>query len=129
MNQRSEDARLRLELSQAHARNEARAAQALIDDFVAQCRERGIAPEPLRARLIGGPEVKTDKTGWYIRNNKSVAIGENGEFYLMTVPGSLANRVRGVKLEPSLPTLVINRGGRDGDAGDLAEFLAARLAQ
>lgn len=128
MNQRREDARLRFELSQGQARNEAIAAQRLIDEFVATCRERGIAPEPLRASLISGPAVKTDKQGWYIRANKSLAIGEGGEFYQLTVPGSMMDRLRGVKLQPTQPVLVVNRGGRDGDAGDLADFLAWRLA-
>ena len=32
-------------------------------------------------------------------------------------------RVRGVKLEPSSPPMHIGRGGRDGETGDLKEFL------
>lgn len=125
---RAEDARRRLELAQSGARAEAVAAQRLIDEFVRQARAKGIAPEPLRARLIGGPEVRTDRTGWYIRANRSVAIGEDGAYYLLTVPGAFTDRFRGVKLEPTQPVLVVNRGGRDGDSGDLAEFLDARLA-
>ncbi|MGJ6981657.1 hypothetical protein ACSDQ9_14200 [Aestuariimicrobium soli] len=128
MNQRREDAKLRFELSQGQARNEAVAAQKLIDEFVDTCRARGIAPEPLKARLMTGQVVKTDQSGWYIRANKSLAIGEGGEFYQLTVPGSLMDRLRGVRLQPTQPVLVVNRGGRDGDAGDLADFLAWRLA-
>ncbi|WP_022908986.1 hypothetical protein [Aestuariimicrobium kwangyangense] len=128
MNQRREDAKLRFELSQGQARSEAVAAQKLIDDFVATCVERGIAPEPLKARLMTGQVVKTDRKGWYIRANKSLAIGDGGEFYQLTVPGSMLERLRGVNLEPTQPVLVVNRGGRDGDAGDLADFLAWRLA-
>ncbi len=129
MNQRAEDARRRLELSQSTARNEAIAAQKLIDAFVAECRARQIAAEKLRARLLNGAEVRTDRTGWYIRANRSVAIGEDGSYFVLTVTGSFIHRLRGVTLEPSLPVLVVNRGGRDGDSGDLAEFLAWRLAQ
>lgn len=128
MNQRREDAKLRFELSQGQARSEAAAAQKQIDEFIATCRERGIAPEPLKARLMTGQVVKTDRRGWYIRANQSLAIGEGGEFFQLTVPGSFLNRIRGVSLEPSQPVLVVNRGGRDGDAGDLADFLAWRLA-
>lgn len=129
MNQRAEDARRRLELSQTAARSEAVAAQKLIDAFVAECRSRSIAAEPLRARLLNGVEVRTDRTGWYIRANRSVAIGEDGSYFVLIVAGSFINRVRGVRLEPRPPVLVVNRGGRDGDSGDLAEFLSWRLAQ
>lgn len=126
---RRQDARLRAEMTQSHNRGESVEAQKLIDAFLVDVRARGIAPEPLRARLISGGEVKTDKTGWYIRANRSVAVGEDGSYYALTVPGTLMDRLRGVKLSPTLPPLVVARGGRDGESGDLAEFLAWRLQQ
>lgn len=127
-NQRRDDARRRVELTEAAARNEAIAAQKLIDDFVAEAKARGVRPEPLRATLIGGGEVKTDQSGWYLRRNHSLAIGTGGEYYVLTVPGGGAlSRFRGVKLTPTPPSLQVGRGGRDGETGDLAEFLQWRL--
>lgn len=128
LSDRQRAARIRHELSQGHARAEAAQAKVLIDEFIAEARARGIEPRPLKATLLSGHIVKTDKVGWYLRNNHSVAIDVDGNYYTMTVPGGLMERVRGVKLEPTLAPLVIGRGGRDGETGDLKEFLAWVLA-
>ncbi len=125
---RAEEAAHRAELAAAREQAESREAQRLIDEFLVQARARGIAPEPLRATLYDGHAVKTDKTGWYLRKNKSLAIGEDGSYYVLTVPGGLRERLTGVRLEPSPPPLVIGKGGRDGESGSLADFLAWRLA-
>lgn len=125
---RAEEAARRAELAAAHERGESRAAQAMIDSFVTEARERGIAPEPLRATLLSGQSVKTDQQGWYLRKNRSVAVGADGNYYVLTVPGGLAERIRGAKLRPTPPPLVVGKGGRDGETGDLAEFLRRRLA-
>ena len=98
-------------------------AQRLIDAFVVEARARGIAPEPLRATLFDGHGVKTDRSGWYLRKNKSVAIGDDGAYYVLTVPGGLRERFTGVRLQPTPPPLEVGRGGRDGETGDLADFL------
>lgn len=125
---RAEEAARRAELAAAHERGENKAAQTLIDSFVAEARTRGVAPEPLRATLLSGQSVKTDQQGWYLRKNRSVAVGTDGNYYVLTVPGGLAERVRGARLRPTPPPLVIGKGGRDGETGDLAEFLRRRLA-
>ncbi|MGO1971481.1 MAG: hypothetical protein ACTH2Q_00840 [Propionibacteriaceae bacterium] len=125
---RAEEAARRAELAAAHERGENKAAQALIDSFVAEARTRGVAPEPLRATLLSGQSVRTDQQGWYLRMNRSVAVGTDGNYYVLTVPGGLAERVRGARLRPTPPPLVIGKGGRDGETGDLAEFLRRRLA-
>jgi hypothetical protein len=124
---RAEEAARRAELAAAQARGESREAQKLIDEFVAAAKAKGIPPHPLRAALYGGQSLKTDKLGWYIRKNQSIAIGEDGSYYVLTVPGGLRERFTGVKLRPSPPPLVIGRGGRDGESGDLADFLKWRL--
>jgi hypothetical protein len=124
---RAEEAARRAELEAAQARGESREAQKLIDEFVAAAKAKGIAPRPLRATLYGGQSVKTDKVGWYIRKNQSIAIGEDGSYYMLTVPGGWRERFSGVKLHPSLPPLVIGKGGKDGESGDLADFLKWRL--
>ena len=126
MDQRAERAaaaQRRIELSAQAAKREAAAAQILIDKFVADAKEIGMKPVPLKAHTLDGHRVKTDKSGWYIRQSKSLAIGENGEFYILTVPGGWVERFRGTKLHPSDPPLHIGKGGRDGETGDLKEFL------
>lgn len=128
-NQRAEDARRRLEMAEGAARGEAQAAQKLIDEFVAEATARGITAVPLRATLLSGHEVKTDQSGWYLRKNRSLAIGTNGHYYVLTVPGGWGERLRGVKLRPTAPSLQVGRGGRDGETGDLKEFLGWRLEQ
>ena len=127
--QRRRDAQVRDQLSRGNALNESARAQQLVDGFVTEARNRGIPTVALVAQLMDGREVKTDKRGWYIRANRSVAVGEDGSYYVLTVPGGWRERVRGVKLEPSPPPLVVGRGARDGDSGDLSTFLAWRLDQ
>jgi hypothetical protein len=124
---RAEEAARRAELAANANRAESKQAQVLIDRFVADARERGIATVPLRATLYGGQSVKTDKVGWYLRKNQSLAIGEDGSYYVLTVPGGWRERLSGVKLKPSPPPMVVGKGGRDGESGDLAEFLRWRL--
>jgi len=124
---RGEEAARRAELAAGQERAESAQAQVLVDQFVADARAAGIAPEPLRATLYSGQRAKTDKSGWYLRKNQSLAIGDDGSYYVLTVPGGLKERLRGVRLEPSPPPLVVGKGGRDGESGDLAEFLRWRL--
>jgi hypothetical protein len=124
---RAEEAARRAELAASQERAESKQAQVLIERFVADAKARGIAPQPLRATLYSGKSVKTDKVGWYLRKNESLAIGDDGSYYVMTVPGGLRERLSGVKLKASPPPLVIGKGGRDGESGDLAEFLRWRL--
>ncbi len=120
---RREAARRMADLAASARRGEAAAAQELIDDFLVRVRERGIAPERLQATQLDGRVVKTDKTGWYVDRKRSVAIGEGGEWYVLVVPSSALSRFTGVKLEASPPEMVVGRGGRDGESGDLADFL------
>ena len=124
---RAEEAARRAELAAAQERAESQQAQKLIDEFVAAAKAKGIAPGPLRATLYTGQSVKTDKVGWYLRKNQSLAIGEDGSYYVLTVPGGLRERISGVKLQPKPPPLIVGKGGRDGESGDLVDFLRWRL--
>lgn len=124
---RAEEAARRAELAAAQERGESQQAQKLVDAFCAEARTRAIAPEPLRATLYSGQSVKTDQRGWYLRKNQSLAIGEDGAYYVLTVPGGLRERLTGVKLNPSPPPLIVGKGGRDGESGDIADFLQWRL--
>lgn len=124
---RAEEAARRVELAAAQERGESQQAQKLIDAFVTEARARGLASEPLRATLLTGQSVKTDKVGWYLRKNRSLAIGEDGNYYVLTVPGGLRERLSGARLQPTPPPLVVGKGGRDGESGSLADFLRWRL--
>lgn len=117
------------ELAEAAAEAEARKAQALIDAFVVDARERGLAPVDLVAVSARGAKVKTGLQGWYLRRNHALAVSVDGGYYILTLTGepSLAERVRGVRLQPTRPSLTVGRGGRDGESGPLAGFLAAAL--
>ena len=120
---RAEDAARRAEMEAQAVRAEAAQAQVLIDDFVTRAKAKGIAPVPLRATLYTGQSVKTDKVGWYLRKNETLAIGDDGAYYILTVPGGLKERLRGVHLEPSPPPMSVGKGGKDGDTGDLKDYL------
>lgn len=125
--QRREDAARRAEMAAAGARAEAAAAQRQIDAFVAELSRRGIAPEPLSACLLNGTRAKCDRVGWYVNAARTIAIGPQGEYYQLTVPGRALARFRGVSVPVAQPSLVVARGGRDGESGDLSDFLARAL--
>ena len=126
-NQRHADAQRRLELAAAAANAEAAAAQPLLDAFVAEATARGLAPEPLQATLLTGRRVKTPLKGWYVNAARTIAVGPGGEFYNLVTAGSSMARFTGVTVEPARPVTEIGRGGRDGETGPLADFLARAL--
>lgn len=126
--ERAADARRRVELGEQAARREAKAAQTMIDEFIQKAHAQGISPVPLKARTLDGHVVKTDKTGWYIRQNKSIAIDVDGGYHSLTVPGGWMERLKGVKLQVDQPSLSVGKGGRDGETGTLKEFLGWVLA-
>ena len=123
-NSRAEDARRREEMAAAALRNESIAAQVQVDEFVATAKSRGLTPEPLRAQLMDGTRVKSDQVGWYLNKARTLAIAPDGRFFQLLTTGGRLARFTGVKLSPSPPPLVIGRGGRDGETGDLKDFLA-----
>ena len=126
-NSRAEDARRREEMAAAALRNESIAAQVQVDEFVATAKSRGLTPEPLRAQLMDGTRVKSDQVGWYLNKARTLAIAPDGRFFQLLTTGGRLARFTGVKLSPSPPPLVIGRGGRDGETGDLKDFLARAL--
>jgi hypothetical protein len=108
---------------------ESEQARALLADFVRTARERGLPTVALRARAMNGRTLyRTGLTGWYLKRNGSLAVDENGDYYVMSAPTSIGSRLRGVTLSPSDPPLVVGRGGRDGESMPLAELLELRLA-
>ncbi|BBH63755.1 hypothetical protein ACTI_04400 [Actinoplanes sp. OR16] len=107
---------------------EARQAAALLDGFVRQAAERGLDPHSLTARTLDGRSTyKTNMRGWYLRSDRSIAVGEDGEYYILTVPASLRARFTGADLSPSRPRLIVGAGGGDGQPIPLKELLDRRL--
>ena len=107
---------------------EAREAAALLDDFVRRAAEREIPPHTLTARTFDGRATyRTHVRGWYLKSNRSVAVGEDGEYYVLTVPASLRARFAGADLKPSTPRLIVGAGGGDGETIPLAQLLDKRL--
>jgi hypothetical protein len=114
-------------LDAARAR-EAAEAGALLTDFVARAAERGLTPGVLSATSYDGRTTyRTKLRGWYLKSNRSVAVGADGQFYALTVPPSLRARFTGADVEPSTPRLVIGAGGGDGETMPLAQLLQRRL--
>ncbi|TQL01240.1 hypothetical protein [Cellulomonas sp. SLBN-39] len=113
----------------ARQRAESDRARALILAFLDDARAAGVAPEPLHARSYDGrARFRTPLHGWYLRRDRTVAVGTDGEFYVLTAPSSLAARLRGVQPAPQEPPLVIGAGGKDGESIDMADALARVLA-
>lgn len=126
----SSDARVRraeaLERAQAA---EARQASALIAQFVADAGAAGLEPEPLTARSYdGSTRYRTNVSGWYLKKDRTIGVGTDGSFYVLSAPKSLSARLRGITLEPTPPPLEVGRGGRDGESMPMADALAKRLA-
>jgi hypothetical protein len=107
---------------------EAAQAGALLADFVRRAAQRGLRPEVLSARSFDGRATyRTRLRGWYLKSNRSVAVGEDGAYYVLTVPSSLRARFRGAEVAPSPPRLVVGAGGGDGETIPLAQLLERRL--
>jgi len=107
---------------------EAAEAAALLADFVRQAGERGLTPSVLSARSFDGRATyRTKVRGWYLKQNKSVAVGEDGGYYVLSVPSSLRARFTGADVRPSVPRLIVGAGGGDGETVPLAQLLRRRL--
>lgn len=109
--------------------SESAKASILLAAFAKDASAAGLQPEQLLARSYSGrATLRTDITGWYLKRDHSVGVSVDGLFYLLHAPGSLRERLKGVKLEPSAPPLELGRGARDGESMPLSESLAKRLA-
>jgi hypothetical protein len=118
-----ERARLRAEAAEAER------ATLVVAGFLARVRELGLPAEPLRARAYSGSATyRTGLRGWYLQPQGSLAIGEDGGFYVLISPAGLGSRLRGVRIAPSPPPLAVGRGARDGESMSLKELLDRRLA-
>jgi hypothetical protein len=107
---------------------EAREARELVAEFVREAGERGLPTSRLTARAYNGrTSYRTGLRGWYLRADRSLAVGTDGELYLLSVPASLRARLTGATVPPQQPRLVVGEGGRDGESIPLRTLLRARL--
>jgi hypothetical protein len=103
-------------------------AQLLIHRFVADAVRAGLPTEELAALpWRGGGRYRTGITGWYLRNNRTVGVGLDGNYYVLIVPPARFGRWRTVHLTPTPPPLRVGEGARDGESIDLATLLEMRL--
>lgn len=127
---RREAAGAHAEALAARQRAESARARALIEEFLVAVRADGPAPVPLHVRSYDGrARYRTPVQGWYLRRDETVGVGTDGAFYVLTTPGSLAARFRGVRPAPQDPPLVIGAGGKDGESIDMADALRRVLAR
>jgi len=121
-------------LRKAQAMARARAAESqqaavLVKKFAEDALAAGIKPEPLTARAYNGStRYRTQVTGWYLKRDRSIGVGTDGIFYVLSTAGGIRERFTGVRLPPGEPMLEIGRGARDGESMPLSEALANRLA-
>ena len=109
---------------------EAARAHEMLREFVGRALAQGPAPEPLVARGYDGRHAyRTPLRGWYLRQDRNVAVDTDGEFYVLRAPGGLRAMVRGVRPQPSDPPLVIGAGGKDGESLDLSVAITRVLAR
>lgn len=104
---------------------EAEEAGRLLAEFVRQAPATKVR---LHARSYDGRHrYRTALSGWYLTPDERFAVGEDGRFYILTVPGSLRALVTGAAVAPARPRLVIGEGGRDGERIALRELLDRAL--
>ena len=107
---------------------EAEQAGRLLADFVRRATERGLPTVVLRAKAFDGHATyRTRLRGWYLKANRSVAVGADGRYYVLTVPSSLRARFTGADVTPSAPRLIVGAGGGDGETMPLEKLLQRRL--
>lgn len=126
--QRAEAVRVQAERLQARQDAEHARAGALLHDFVEAASAAGLAPEDLQVRGYGGRgTARTPLRGWYLRVDRTAGVSTDGDFYVLTAPLSLLDRVRGVRPVPAKPPLILGAGGKDGESVALADALERLL--
>lgn len=98
-------------------------ARRLLAEFVVVAREH-LPAQPLRVLGYGGRgSARSTVTGWYLRGDRTSGLSTAGEFYVLTAPLSLRERLLGVDLSPAPPPMVLGAGGKDGESIDLPDAL------
>lgn len=126
--QRAEAVRVQAERLLARQDAEHLQAEAMLREFAATARTAGLAPVPLRVRGYGGRgTARTPLTGWYLRVDRTAGVSTDGDFYVLTGPIGLLDRVRGTRPLPHRAPLTLGAGGKDGDSLPLADALERLL--
>lgn len=108
---------------------ESEQAQALLDRFVDDALAAGLPTEELTARPWSGRgRYRTGLVGWYLRSDRSLGVGTDGHYYVLTVAPRRFGRRRRLTLSPTPPPLQVGEGARDGESIALAALLQMRLA-
>ncbi|MBU4213353.1 MAG: hypothetical protein KJ792_01700 [Actinobacteria bacterium] len=104
-------------------------ARGMLAELVARALRDGPEPVPLRTVDPDGRRTyRTGLRGWYLRRDHRVAVGTDGEYYVLVRPGGLLGALRRYEPAASDPPLVIGSGGRDGESIDLADAVARVLS-
>ena len=126
--EQAERAAYHVQAQRRRSQEESAKAQVLIDGFVQQAQQAGLPTEELTARpWSGGGRYRTGVVGWYLRSNRSVGVGTDGSFYVLTVAPVRLGRWRTVRMDPTPPPLVVGKGAGDGEVFDLDVLLRQRL--
>ena len=121
-------ARVHVEAQRQAREEQHRQARELVAAFVRDATERRLTPVRLTARgFRGRRRYRTNLRGWYLKPDRSIAVGTDGEFYIRSVPDSVTAALRGVRPAPSSPPLTVGEGARDGETLPLSELLRLRL--
>ena len=122
------NARLRQEMLEQKQAAESAKAAAYLKRFVSAAKATGMEPVPLVVRGYGGKgSAKTPLKGWYLKNDHSLAVDEDGNYYVLNEQLSLKDRIKGLTPKPKPPPLILGAGGRDGESMDLTEKLTELL--
>lgn len=125
--QRREAADVHADMLERRRRAEHERAAALLREFAAVARDR-LPAERLQVRGYGGRgSARSDVTGWYLRTDRAAGMSTDGEFYVLTAPLGLRDRLTGVALRPIPPPMVLGAGGKDGESVDLPDALERLL--
>lgn len=99
-------------------------AEALLAEFFAVVVSHGPTPTRLKVRGYGGKgEARTRLTGWYLRADRTAALGTDGAFYVLIAPLSTLDRLRGTTPTSTRPPMILGEGGKDGESIDLPDAL------
>jgi hypothetical protein len=126
--EQAERAEYHVQARRLRSEQESEKAQVLIDRFVERATEAGLATEKLTARPWSGRgRYRTGVVGWYLRRDRSIGVGRDGNFYILTVAPVRFGQWRTVPLEPSPPPLQVGKGAKDGESFALEDLLEMRL--
>lgn len=122
--QRRKNAEIKAKKLEEQQAAESEQAAGHLQRFVRAANELEVPPAHLEMRDGQGKrKSRTDKTGWYLKADKSMAVDTDGQFYLLTAPLSIKDMILGSHPESSPPPLVLGKGGRDGEQIDLVDAL------